>query len=129
MSDPMKRGAGKTVLVVDDNPSIRKMIASAFRSEGYETRADVENGLEGIAAAKKIKPDLITLDLSMPVMNGLQASSELRKIFPAVPIILFTLYGDSVPVTEASRAGVNLVLTKTTPLDTLLDKADELIGG
>lgn len=127
-SDPKKRGVGKTVLVVDDNAAIRKMLAAAFLSDGFETCGEAENGKEGIELAKQIKPDLITLDLSMPVMNGLEAASELRKIFPNTPIILFTLYGDSLPKTEASRAGVSLVLLKTVPLSTLIGKAHELMG-
>jgi CheY-like chemotaxis protein len=68
------------------------------------------------------------LDLSMPVMNGLDAASELRKTLPNTPIILFTLYGDSLSKTDGSKAGVSLVLPKTVPLPTLIDKAHELMG-
>jgi two-component system chemotaxis response regulator CheY len=126
--DPKKRGVGKTVLVVDDNAAIRKMLAAAFLSDGFETCGEAENGKEGIEAAKQIKPDVITLDLSMPVMNGLEAASELRKIFPNTPIILFTLYGDGLLRTEASKAGVSLVLLKTVALSTLVDHAHKLMG-
>jgi two-component system chemotaxis response regulator CheY len=105
-SDPRKRGAGKTVLVVDDNAAIRKMLASAFLSDGFKTCGEAENGKEAVELAKQIKPDVITLDLSMPVMNGITAASELRRIFPTTPIILFTLYGDSVSKAAASEAGV-----------------------
>jgi two-component system chemotaxis response regulator CheY len=79
-SDPKKRGAGKTVLVVDDNAAIRKMLASAFLSDGFKTCAEAENGKEAVELAKQIKPDVITLDLSMPVMNGIRAASELRRV-------------------------------------------------
>ena len=126
--DPRKRGFGKTALVVDDNPAIRGMIASAFLSDGFKTCGEAENGKEGIEVAKQIKPDVISLDLSMPVMNGLEAASEMRKLFPNVPIILFTLYGDSVSKTEASKAGITVVLQKTVPLSTLIDKAHEIMG-
>ena len=128
-SNPKKRGAGKTVLVVDDNPAIRKMLASAFLSDGFKTCGEAENGQEAIEVAKQIKPDVITLDFSMPVMNGLRAAPELRRILPATPIILFTLYGDSMPKTAASESGVSLVLQKTVPLSVLIDDAHELMGG
>jgi DNA-binding NarL/FixJ family response regulator len=82
---------------------------------------------KGIEAAKKIKPDVIILDFSMPGMNGLATASELRKLFPKTPIILFTLYADSLLRTDASKAGVSLVLLKTVPLSTLIDKAHELM--
>jgi two-component system chemotaxis response regulator CheY len=127
-NDPEKRGVGKAVLVVDDSAVIRKLLAAAFLSHGFKTCAEAENGKEAIEVAKQIKPDLITLDLSMPVMNGLTAASELRRVFPSTPIILFTLYGDSLSKTAASGAGVSLVLTKTVPISTLIDNAHELMG-
>jgi two-component system chemotaxis response regulator CheY len=127
-SDPRKRGAGKTVLVVDDNAAIRKMLAAAFLSDGFKTCGEAENGKEAVELAKQIKPDVITLDLSMPVMNGITAASELRRIFPTTPIILFTLYGDSVSKAAASEAGVSLVLQKTVPLSELIDDAHKLMG-
>ena len=127
-SDPKKRGAGKTVLVVDDSVLIRKMLAAAFLSDGFKTCGEAENGKEAIEVAKQIKPDVITLDLSMPVMNGLTAAPELRRAFPNTPIILFTLYGDSLSKTAASEAGVSLVLEKSVPLSTLIDTAHELMG-
>ena len=123
-----KRGVGKTVLVVDDNDSIRRMLAAAFLSDGFRTCVEAENGEEAIALAERVKPDVITLDLSMPVMNGLEAAPKLRKLLPNTPIILFTLYADSVLKTDASRAGINLVLLKTEPLPTLVEKAHELMG-
>jgi two-component system, chemotaxis family, chemotaxis protein CheY len=127
-SDPLKRGVGKTVLVVDDNASIRKMLAAAFLSDGFETCGEAENGKEGIEVAKQIKPDVTILDLSMPVMNGLEAASELRKVFPNMPIILFTLYGDRLLHRDASNAGASLVLLKTMNLPKLIDKVHELMG-
>ncbi len=128
-SDPKKRGVGKIVLVVDDNAAIRKMLAAAFLSDGFKTCGEAENGKEGIELAKQIKPDVTTLDLSMPVMNGLEAASELRKLFPKMPIILFTLYGDALLKTGAAKAGVSLVLPKTVPLSALVDHAHKLMGG
>ena len=126
--DLRKAGKGKVALIVEDNLWIRRAIASAFLSDGFETCVEAENGREGIELADKMKPDVIVLDLSMPVMNGLEAASELRKILPNVPIILFTLYGDSVSKAEASKAGVSAVLLKTDPLSALLEKAHELMG-
>jgi CheY-like chemotaxis protein len=126
--DPNKRGVGKTALVVDDNPRIRKTIAAAFLSDSFKTCAEAENGREGIEVARQVNPDVIVVDLSMPIMNGLEAGSVLRKMFPDVPIILFTLYGDSVSKSDASKAGITFVMLKTAPLSALIDKAHELMG-
>lgn len=123
----MQKDAGNTALVVDDNIFIRRILTAAFRSSGFETCGEAENGQEGIEVARQIKPDVITLDLSMPVMNGLEAASKLRKLFPKTPIILFTLYADSLSQKDAANAGVDLVVLKTTPLSTLIEKAVELM--
>jgi two-component system chemotaxis response regulator CheY len=121
--------ANKTALVVEDNAAIRQMLVSAFLSnQVFETCGEAENGKVGIEVAKKIHPDIITLDLSMPVMNGMEAASELHKLFPKTPIILFTLYGDGISQLEASKAGVTLVLSKSTPLHSLLVIAHRLLG-
>ena len=127
INDTEKRGVGKAVLVVDDNARIRKLLAVAFLSDGFTTCVQAENGKEGIKAAKQIKPDIITLDFSLPVLNGLATASELRKLFPKTPIILFTKHADSLLRTDASKAGVSLVLLKTVPLPTLIQKAHELM--
>jgi two-component system chemotaxis response regulator CheY len=121
--------ANKTALVVEDNAAIREMLVSAFLSNRiFQTCAEAENGKEGIEVAKKVHPDIITLDLSMPVMNGMEAASELRKLFPKTPIILFTLYGDGITQKEASKSGITLVLSKSTPLHSLIVIAHRLLG-
>ena len=126
--DTRKHGIGKTVLVVDDNTAVRKMIAGAFLSDGFKTCGEAENGKEGLELARELHPDLITLDLSMPVMNGLEAATELRKLYPKTPIILFTLFGDGQLQAEATKIGVNLVLSKTTPLTHVVVLAHRLLG-
>jgi chemotaxis response regulator CheB len=80
-----KRGVGRTALIVDDSAMIRKIIVAAFLSDGFKSCGEAGDGREAIEVAKQIKPDVIRLDLSMPVMNGLEAASELRKIFPKKP--------------------------------------------
>ena len=127
-TDPNKKDAGKTVLIVDDDPAMRKTLAEAFLSDGFKTCVEAENGKEGIELAERIKPDVITLDLSMPVMNGLQAAPVLRKLFPKTPIIFFTLFVSSQLAKEAPKAGVNLVLSKTVSITMLLKQAHKLIG-
>jgi len=127
-SDQRKRGIGKTVLVVDDHAPIRKMLATAFLSDGFKTCGEAANGAEAIELAQQIKPDLITMDLSMPGVSGLVASSALRKIFPKVPIILFTLYASKIVEVEAAKVGISVVLSKTVSFYVLMDIAHQLMG-
>ena len=126
--DSKKNGTGKTVLVVDDNAPIRKALATAFLSDGFKKCEEADNGKECIALARRIKPDLIVLDLSMPVMNGLETATELRKLFPNLPLILFTVNDTSFLEKLASRAGINLVLSKSVKLSTLINEAHKLIA-
>jgi CheY-like chemotaxis protein len=126
--DIKKRGTGKTVLVVDDNPTLRKMLAGAFLSDGFETCVEVGNGQEAIETVRQARPDLITLDFSMPAMNGLQAAPRLRKLCPETPIVLFSLYGGNVLQQEAKKAGVDAVLMKSEPVSQLLDECHRLLA-
>ena len=82
------------VLLVDDNELIRKTTREMFESAGYICD-EAENGAEALDRVSIFHPDLIVLDLAMPVMNGLEAAPLLRKKLPFTPIILFSLYADS----------------------------------
>lgn len=122
-----KHSAGKIALIVDDTVMLRDRMVGAFLSDGFETFS-AENGKEAIEVASQINPSVIVLDLSMPVMNGLEAASQLRISFPKTPIILSTLYAGTLSNRDAYNAGISLVLPKTAPFALLIAKAHELMG-
>ena len=95
---------------------------------GWEVCGEAENGREAIEKARELKPDLIVLDLSMPIMNGLEAAPVLRQMLPPVPIILFTLYANKFLEQEAFSAGVTAVVSKDANLKTLVSQAGELLS-
>jgi CheY-like chemotaxis protein len=101
--EPKKRGEGKTALIVDDNPLVCKAIESTFLSDGFEVCVAAENGDLAIEVAKECRPDLIILDLSMPLWNGLQAAPMLRRLFPKAPIFLYSLYADALDIRIEGR--------------------------
>ena len=104
----------KRVLIADDNAHLRKALCRLFEGHEYlEICCEVANGREAVEKAIEIKPDLIILDLSMPVMNGLEAARELKRILPVVPIILFTLHGHMISDEQAAKSGVDLVVAKS----------------
>ena len=117
----------QSVLIVDDSPSIRQIVARAFASAGFEICGEANNGREAIEQAQHFKPELILLDFSMPVMNGLQAAPELRKNAPETRIILFTLYSNSLLERHAHDVGVDSVISKSEALSVLIDKAQSLL--
>jgi len=114
-------------LVVEDDSTIREKIYSAFVSNGFAVCGEADNGREGIEVARKIHPDLIVLDLSMPVMNGLEAAPQLKTLFPAAPIILFTLHASKLLEEKASHVGVDLVMSKFEGLGNLVSNARALM--
>ena|ERR1700723_2078140 len=88
----------RTVLVADDSRIIRQTLCRIFEAEeNYGICAEATNGKEAIELALKHRPELIILDFSMPVMNGMDAAKELKRLMPAVPIILFTQHADGLP--------------------------------
>jgi CheY-like chemotaxis protein len=104
----------KSILVVDDSEQVRKYVSKLLRSNpDFEVCAEAVNGLDAVEKAKKFQPDLVILDLGMPVMNGLEAARELKTILPVVPIILFTLHGHMISDEQAARSGVDLVVAKS----------------
>jgi CheY-like chemotaxis protein len=125
-----KRGAtlARTVLIVDDSPIVRRTVCSALLSDGFAVCGEANNGQEAIELAGKLSPDLIILDLSMPVMNGLQAAPVLRRLVPKSPIILYTLYADKAVEQELATIKVDSVLSKREPLSRLTEEAHALLG-
>ena len=117
------------VMVVDDNALMRLNLRKLFESDGFHASvAEATNGPDAIRLARELKPNLITLDFSMPGMSGFQAAPFLREILPDTPIILVTLYGDMLKHLDLKAHGISSVFLKTDPLDNLLRKAFELVG-
>jgi CheY-like chemotaxis protein len=106
----------KSILVVDDNATIRRLLCHLFESgDDYEVCAEASNGHEALAIARSLNPppDLIILDLSMPVMDGLASARELKMLLPHVPIILFTQYADLGKHLLGSDLPVDRVVSKS----------------
>lgn len=117
----------KRVLLVDDSLLVRIAIGNAFKSAGFEICGEAEDGAKGIEQAQKLKPDLIVLDLAMPVMDGLQAGRVLRHTMPGVPLILFTLYATNQLKEQAFAAGM-IVVSKQAGTDDLINRAYALLN-
>ena len=118
----------RSVLIVDDNPAIRKIVSQLLTSEGdFEVCGQAENGREAIEKAQLLRPALIVTDLSMPVMNGMDETRILRKLMPAVPVILYSAHIDPFVEKEALAAGASAVVSKYEAVATMIGKARELL--
>ncbi len=119
----------KRVQLVDDNVVVRAAVRRLFDSHpDFEVCGEAENGREAVEKAENLKPDLIILDLAMPVMNGLEAAPLLRKVLPNVRMILFTAH-DGPEVNRLSReAGIQTVVPKSQAADKLIAQAHALVA-
>ena len=93
----------------------------------FEVCGEARDGRDAIDKAQQLQPDLIILDLSMPLMNGLDASRAIKKLMPSVPIILFTLHVYPFLELEAQAAGIAAVVSKSADLSVLIASARGLI--
>jgi DNA-binding NarL/FixJ family response regulator len=118
----------KRVLLVDDNTAIRRALVQSFDSEpDFDVCGEAENGQQAIEIAEKLGPDLIVMDLSMPVMNGIEAARILKRIMPAVPLIMFSGHSDLFSRMEAQSAGISALVSKSEQVSVLVDKARSLL--
>lgn len=81
------------VLIADDFEAVRKGVCAILSANlDIEVCGEAENGFEAVEKARALKPDLIVMDVSLPVLSGLDAAREIRKIFPTVPILILTMH-------------------------------------
>jgi len=119
----------KRLLIVDDSPIIRKMLRETFElQEGWEVCGEAADGREGVEKAQQLKADLIVLDLSMPVMNGLEAARELSRLLPSVPVLLYTNYETPQLKQEALSDGVRAVVSKSESVGALVSRIQDLLA-
>jgi len=124
------RSAGlvASILIVDDHAAIRRALRSAFeRQPGFTVCGEAEDGFDAIGKAKKLSPDLIVLDLRMPVMDGLEAARELKRLFPRIPLMMLTCYHSSAAEREAKASGVSAVFSKPEGMQNLIWHARALL--
>ena len=117
------------LLIADDHSTVRTLLRILLEShEGWQVCAEVENGLEAVAKAVELKPDLVILDLAMPQMDGLRAAREISAALPNVPILMHTMHNSSELELEAKKAGIRKVVNKTGSGDELFAAIEELLA-
>jgi DNA-binding NarL/FixJ family response regulator len=118
----------RQVLIADDNRIVRRILRSFLtRRRDLEVCGEAENGREAVEKTRALKPDLVLLDLVMPEMNGVEAASLLKQSMPQIPIVLFTMYSESIGEHLAAAIGIDAVLSKPDGLTTLSKVVDVLL--
>jgi len=116
------------LLIVDDSPALRKALRATLDShDDWQVCGEASNGREGIEKAQQLKPDLIVLDLAMPVMNGLEAAHELTRLLPSVPLVMYTSYETAHLKREVLSAGVRGIVSKHESAEVLVSSIQALL--
>ncbi len=100
------------VLVVDDAPFLRMMVSKLLTENGYEIAGEAENGEDAIQKYKELKPDIVTMDITMPVKTGLEALREIIEYDKDAKVVMVTAMGQQSMVFEAIQLGAKSFIVK-----------------
>ena len=119
---------GLRVLVVDDAAFMRMMIKDILSKNGYEVVGEAENGQKAVEKFQELKPDLTTMDITMPEMDGITAVKEIKKIDANAKVIMCSAMGQQAMVIEAIQCGARDFIVKPFQPDRVLEAVRKVIG-
>jgi len=114
------------VLIVDDAAFMRMMIKDILEKNGYDVVAEANNGIKAVEMYKREKPDIVTMDITMPDMDGIEAVKAIREFDPAAKIIMCSAMGQQSMVMDAIRAGAKDFVVKPFQPDRVLEAIGKL---
>lgn len=115
-------------MIVDDAAIIRYMLKSLFEKNGYEVVAEVANGNDAVVRYPILKPDLVTMDITMPDMDGITAVKEILKLDPSAKIIMCSAMGQVEKIKAAVMAGAKSFLVKPLQPERVLLTVQQVLG-
>ena len=119
----------RSVLIVDDSAAMRRSVRELFETSGWEVVGEAENGRQGVQMAEEFEPAVVTLDVAMPVMNGIEAAKQLMAEAPQIQVIMCTAYGSDESLQRIlRRTGIRTVISKSDASQLLVPTAEKLSG-
>lgn len=119
---------GKRVLIVDDAAFMRMMIKNILTKHGYEVVGEAENAAVAVELYKQLKPDLVTMDITMPEMDGIAGVKAIRAIDPNAKIIMVSAMGQQAMVMEAIQAGAKDFIVKPFQQERILQAMERVLA-
>lgn len=118
----------KRILIVDDGEEVRQVLRAIIESRtSYEICGEAGNGLEGVEQALRLKPDLVLLDVAMPMLNGVEVASVLAGSVPNLPVVLYTMYNEMLGLSLATAVGARAVISKADGITKLLECVQSIL--
>lgn len=116
------------VLVVDDAGFMRMMLKDILNKNGFQVIGEAENGLKAIEKYQELQPDLVTMDITMPELDGISAVKEIKKIDPAARILICSAMGQQAMVLDAIQAGAKDFIVKPFKAERVIDAVQRVLA-
>jgi two-component system chemotaxis response regulator CheY len=116
------------VLVVDDAAFMRKMVSDALTGGGHEIVGEAANGLEAVQRFQELRPDIMTLDITMPEKDGLAALKEIIAVDPGAKVVMCSALGQESKVLESIKLGAKDFVVKPFQVDRVLSAVEKALG-
>lgn len=123
-----KAGSKGTVMLVDDSKMSRNMLKAILEEEGYSIVGEADNGEDALTVFKQCRPDLVTLDITMPKMDGIEGLKRLMEIDPMAKVIMITAAGQQAKLIEALKAGAKRFITKPFEKEEIILNINEVMN-
>jgi DNA-binding NarL/FixJ family response regulator len=114
------------ILIVDDHEALRAGVRTVLESHGFEVCGEADNGQEALTRALQLRPDLVILDITMPVLDGFSAAREIHKRLPGVGILLLSMHESTSMVNVAKSSGARGYVAKSEGIARLLKAVDAI---
>lgn len=116
------------ILIVDDSRTSRKILKELLTDAGYEVIGEAGNGEEGLIMYKELKPDIVTMDITMPTMNGLEALACIKKVDENAKVVMVTAAGQREKMVQAIKDGANDFIAKPFEPEQVLAALKNVLG-
>ncbi|MED3660408.1 response regulator [Ureibacillus sp. FSL K6-8385] len=118
----------KRILVVDDAAFMRMMIKDILTKNGYEVVGEAADGMQAVEKYNELRPDLVTMDITMPEMDGITALKKIKELDPNAVVIMCSAMGQQAMVIDAIQAGAKDFIVKPFQADRVIEAIQKAIG-
>lgn len=116
------------ILIVDDSRTSRKVLRNVLESNGHEIVGEAKDGEEGVELYSSLKPDIVTMDITMPVLDGIEALKNIRNVDSKAKVIMVTAAGQKTKMLEAIKYGATEFLTKPFEPEQITETISKVVG-